>query len=277
MNASIRDLSNHFQISAVGRPSSGEDPMFRSEKFYTSYGVDHLVPSCEILLNRSDCEDFFQGVRHRRESLHTDLFLFGKALDYANAQDKSIGSFSFNIDLSSALEPSFAARASLICSEKGFFDRSKIYFEITEHAEIPEGARVEVLQNFKAHGFRLAIDDFNPYIPEQVERLEKLAPYAEIIKFDHAMIEKCVAGHAEDVYGQIAQYRTLYPDQVFVQEGLTSEMLYLRPAYLKDLAKSGIELFQHYVPQQERRAPASEHEESRDSNLKLVSRELACV
>ncbi len=276
MNASIESLSGYFQINAFGRPSRMKDPMFRSEKFYTSCGVDHLVPSCEILLNHPDCEDFFQGVRGRRESLQTDLFLFGKALDYANDQDDAIGSFSFNIDLSSALDPSFAARASLICSARGFFDRTKIFFEITEHAEIPEGARVNVLRNFKAQGFKLAIDDFNPYIPEQVERLEKLAPYADIIKFDHAMIEKCARERGEDVYDTISRFRELYPDQLFVQEGMTSEMIENRPDYLKKLANAGIDLFQHYVPQKERR-DFDHQQEFSSANLELVARKLACV
>ncbi|HPQ51014.1 MAG TPA: EAL domain-containing protein [Alphaproteobacteria bacterium] len=264
MNAAVLKLCSYFRFNAASRKGA---QVFRVEHFYPISNVRSGVPECEFLLNHDDCEGFFKEVRDQRNSYGTDMFLFDLVLK--NAQDIGVRRFSFNIDLASAFEPDFAESAQKSCLDCGFLP-SGVVFEITEHAEIPEGASEAVLLNILDHGFGIAIDDFDPYKPQQVERLARLASYARILKFDHSLGERFAKGQAEQVVAEILKYRALYPDKIFVLEGVSPEALGDQNSYLYELGRAGIDVAQEFVPKENRQAGMS-------SKQDLKGREFACA
>lgn len=226
--------------------------MFREEPFHRASDRFSFVPSREFLFDHDNCEGFFADVRSQALTQRTDLVLFREAL--RKAQKEDVESFSFNIDLISAFDPNFVKEASLICFEEGFYNRSSIFFEITEHSEFPEGADPKVLNAFGENGFRLAVDDFVPFNPREVERLAVLAPYASMIKFDHSVVDRYMQGEREGMLGLVAAYRAEYPGHIMVLEGVSAKKLGESPELVNDFSAAGIDLIQEYTPRAKDRA-----------------------
>lgn len=244
MNSSIVNLRQYFE--AANTNGQGR-PMFRYEEFHRIGALGKDFPTCEVLFNHHDCEDFFRNVRDMDHSTETDLYLFRQALTMM--KQLGIGKFSFNIDLSTALNPEFATRASLIASELGFHNKSDVVLEITEHAAIPEGADLEILGRIRQMGFRIAIDDFDPFKADMVARFKQLVPYADIIKFDHSVGDKFINGDAEEVLATIKSYRHAYPNQSLVLEGVSKQAHADQQSYIYALRDAGIDVAQIYTPQ----------------------------
>jgi len=238
------------QLSELYRAAANNNgqgkPMFRTEPFIPVSTRFGQFPECEVLLNHDDCEAFFQNVRHLEGTLDTDLQLFQKAL--AHLKKEGVRAFSFNIDLITALHSDFAARACLIAIQEGFIEKSRIVLEITEHTAIPEGADLEVLAEMKKMGFKVALDDFDPFDPDMVERFGRLAPYADIIKFDHSVGERFSQGEAELVLQTIRHYRAVYPDKVMVIEGVSEQAMANKSSYVYAMRDAGIDVAQIYTP-----------------------------
>lgn len=239
----ITGLRSHFRISSAKTPETG---VFREEPFHRASDRFSFVPSSEFLFDHSNCEDFFADVRSQSLTQRTDLVLFREAI--RKAQNEGIESFSFNIDLLSAFDPNFAKEASLVCFEEGFENKSAIFFEITEHSDFPEGADPKVLHAFGEQGFRLAVDDFIPFNPREVERLGVLAPYASMIKFDHSVVDRYLQGERSEMLDLVARYRAEYPSHIMVIEGVSLKKLEESPALVKDFSRAGIDLIQEYTP-----------------------------
>jgi EAL domain-containing protein (putative c-di-GMP-specific phosphodiesterase class I) len=254
VNSSIVNLRQYFE--AANTNGQGR-PMFRYEEFHRIGASGGDFPACEVLFNHHNCEDFFRNVRDMDHSTETDVYLFRQAL--AMMRKEGIRTFSFNIDLSTALNADFAARASLIASELGFYNKSDIVLEITEHAAIPDGADLEILGRIRQMGFRIAIDDFNPFDDEMVARFEQLIPYADIVKFDHSVGDRFQDGDWEGVSTTIAAYRQAYPEKILVLEGVSKQAHGNQDSYVYALRDAGIDVAQIYTPQARAKQPVCYH------------------
>ena len=100
--------------------------------------------------------------------------------------------------------------------------------------------------------------------------MARLASYARILKFDHSLGEPFAKGQAEQVVAEILKYRALYPDKIFVLEGVSPEALGDQNSYLYELGRAGIDVAQEFVPKENRQAGMS-------SKQDLKGREFACA
>lgn len=162
-------------------PSQPDKSPFRCDRIEGIYGIDG-----EYLLKRTssipDVEGHFNRVRAEGRCFDVDLRNFARLL--IQARNENCQGFSFNIDLSTALDP-HAAQAFSTAVRKAGFDSQRIILEITEHTPLPEKDDVSVLGHLKSAGFRLAADDVNFRDAGAVKRFLALKPYMDFAKIDH--------------------------------------------------------------------------------------------
>jgi len=134
---------------------------------------------------------FFDEARAAGKVIPTDLAIFRRALEAQQALNVSA---SINLNAETIFSSEFLQELDSVYALYPDFDADKVCLEITEQGGIPKNYNPQTLLLLKNYGFRLALDDYNPFIVEEQARLEAFVPYVDYIKFPHEVMAKIRSG-----------------------------------------------------------------------------------
>ncbi|WP_458096084.1 EAL domain-containing protein [Roseomonas sp. WA12] len=99
------------------------------------------------------------------------------------------GNLNINFLPNAVYEPRACIRATLDAAARTGFPLNRLTFEFTENERSPdEGHILRIIQEYRRHGFRIALDDFATGY-SGLSRLANLKP--DIIKIDRALAQDC--------------------------------------------------------------------------------------
>ncbi|HEY8613704.1 MAG TPA: EAL domain-containing protein [Roseomonas sp.] len=123
----------------------------------------------------------------------TNLYAFDqacrvKAIEMASSLGLD-GNLNINFLPNAVYEPKACIRLTLDAAARTGFPLDRLTFEFTENERVPdEGHILAIVQEYRRHGFRVALDDFATGY-SGLSRLANLKP--DIIKLDRALVKDC--------------------------------------------------------------------------------------
>lgn len=230
-----------FNTSAKGTSFAFEQFMPQSAEAVSRSAE---LPMGEMLYrppNGQSAESFFAEVRKRKMVVPTDLTIFERAVaeKHRHAERTSI-----NVNIETINSGHF-----LPLLDRLDMNPDTICIEVTEQGGVPADFDHRKLETLKKMGFGLSLDDVDILDAREWDRMGKLGPFVDTIKFPHqiaAIFRDGDESDIETISTYIRAAKALYPNALQIMEGVRSTDDHLAPAF----HAAGIDIFQHssYLP-----------------------------
>lgn len=192
---------------------------FRHESYVgiSSVGPEQTIHELLVDLKGQDNETFFTDIAKSGQGAVADSYLVFKALDHA--KEKNLFPVAINIYLESACNYDFIDSVTDYLNAH-CLSAGDVVFELLEHDIPSAGDDLSAIGYACEKGIRFALDDFDPRVTGQIERLEILAPYCSFIKFDKKALWDFKAGLFEALPEVVKDIRSEHPLIQFIAEGV---------------------------------------------------------
>lgn len=199
---------------------------FEREAFFALRPVPFSFPTAEMLARKPNglsAGTFFDAARAAGRVVDTDITIFERAV----GTQQLTGDFvSINLNVETIFSRELYESLMRIIIKYPNFDPSKICLEITEQGGVPDNFNSQTLPNLKSMGFKLALDDFDPFKLEEQRRLTMLGDHVNMIKLPHEMMSFLRENDAQSrdhIGNSVRRINTQFPGTVVVMEGVREE------------------------------------------------------
>lgn len=218
---------------------------FTVEEFFAfDPRLAHSIPFGEMLARNPDNltseGPLFDTARECGQTVRADLI----ALDRAVKQHLSDGrSNSVNLNASTFFSPELPRKLDKLTNKHPKLVPQNLWLEMTEQEGIPLNYNDASLEEIGRMGYRLLIDDFDPFKAVERQRLSTFGPRMAGVKFDHTYAEIFRSGAQKKQVAlgeEIHAIKDQFPNMIIIFEGIRGSDASLYPK----LQEAGVQVVQ---------------------------------